>query len=954
MNVHRKTHIAAAIAVLAAALPAAATEEAPTQPTELHRVIVTGSNIKRIDVETSDPVTIIRRSDIERSGASTVVDLLNSLPWTTESLSDKDSANRFASGASSASLRHMGAQSTLVLLNGRRLAPFALVDFKDYFTNLDALPLDSIERIEILKNGASAIYGSDAVAGVINVITREDYQGFEFGANTQKSLNSRSFGETGFHATAGVGNMQADGFNLTASLEHYHRERVMWREVMDDAPKSWRGRLPQGRDQLSVYSSPGNLSRLDGSGSHAVAGCDANSLGDDGLCWYDKYKDFEAQPSAGRTSLLVSLKAAVTADVTAFGEFIGTRTKTSYRLDRPTYDSTDSAVLWANPSTGQLDAFHSFALPATHPLNDMGEDAVLTYRFADVTPEQDTTSQNYRLVTGVRGNTNGYDWETALTFARSTTAQLARGAYYSRSGFSRVIGGTTDLGDPASPVDPNFFNQPGGYRIGQQNSPEVLNALFPQLGSRGKLTQAAVDGRISGQLGDLPAGPVSFATGYDLRHERSVITPTNNVRSGDIVGYGAGETDGARTYGAVFGELIVPVTQKLESQLAARVDKFPGFGAHLSPKVGLRFQPTKDLLLRATAESGFRAPNLTEAAPSTRVGFQGATDPLRCPGAQAYANDLRAQADSLPASDPQRADLLAAADRAVTSECAAAVVDATRHNPALKPEVSRGYSLGLLFEPLRDTSLTLDYWNLQRKNEIGQRSISDIAGETGPLPAGFAVNRGALDNDPTFTSAQLQQQYGITAGALSGVTRQFENTTRTRTDGIDFGAKTRFGTPAGSLELNLLGTWLNRFQVHRAATGGYGDNLAGQYGYSRWSANLSAALTTGAFLNGLKLTYRSGTKLQDDSSDAVWSTQGCADNFGLAASQCRVGSYVRTDYFFAYSGIRNVTLGAYVSNLFNRATPFDRKAFYYASDLTPPVEDVQGRTLRLALDYKFF
>jgi iron complex outermembrane receptor protein len=952
MSVHTKTRIAAAVAALAAALPAAATEEAPVQPTELQRVLVTGSNIKRIDVETSDPVTIIRRSDIERSGASTVVDLLRSLPWTTDSLNDKTGGNSFASGASSASLRHMGKQSTLVLLNGRRLAPFALVDFQDYFTNVDALPLDAIERIEILKNGASAIYGSDAVAGVINVITREDYQGFEFGANTQKSLNSRSFGETGVHATAGFGNMQSDGFNLTASLEHYHRERVMWREVIDRAPERWRGRLPQGQDQLSVYSSPGNLSRLDGTDWHAVAGCDANSLSD-GLCWYDRYKDFEAQPSADRTSLLVSFKAAVTADVTAFGEFIGTHTKTGYGLERPTYSSADRPLLWANPSTGQLDAFHSFALPATHPLNDMGEDAVLTYRFADVNPVQDTRSQNYRVVTGLRGNTNGYDWETALTFARSTTDQLERGSSYSRSGFSRMIGGTTDIGDAASPVDPNFFNQPGGYRIGQQNSPEVLNALFPQLGSRGKLTQAAVDGRISGQLGDLPSGPVSFATGYDLRHERSVIKSTDNILSGDIVAYGAGETDGARTYGAVFGELIVPVTQKLESQLAARVDKFPGFGAHLSPKVGLRFQPTKDLLLRATAESGFRAPNLTEAAPSTRMGFEGATDPLRCPGARAYANDLRAQAESLPESDPRRAELRATADQAVGNECSANVVGMSTHNPALKPEVSRGYSLGLLFEPLQDTNFTLDYWNLQRKNEIGLRSLADIVSETGQLSPGATVNRDSLDNDPTFTSAQLQQQYGITAGALTGVTRQFENTTRTRTDGIDVGAKTRIGTPVGSLELSLLGTWLHRFQLYTSAAG-YGENLAGQYGYSRWSANLGAALTTGAFLNGLKLTYRSGTRLQDDSSDAVWSTQGCADNFNLPAAECRVGSYVRTDYFFAYTGVRNVTVSAYVSNLFNRATPFDRKAFYFAGDQTPAVEDVQGRTLRLALDYKFF
>ena len=951
MTVHRMSRIAATVAAFAA-LPAAATDDASTQPTQLQRVLVTGSNIKRIDVETSDPVAIIRRSDIERSGASTVVELLQSLPWTTGSLIDKDGADSFASGASSTSLRHLGKQSTLVLLNGRRVAPFALVDFQDYFTNIDALPLDAIERIEILKNGASAVYGSDAVAGVINVITRDDYQGFEAGVNTQKSLTSRSFGETGVYATGGFGNMKADRFNLTASLEHYHRDRVMWRDVIDRAPERSRKLLPQGQDQLSLFSSPGNIGQLDNTRWHAVAGCNPSSL-NDGLCLYDPYKGMEAQPPADRTTLLVSAKAALATDVEAFGEFMWARTKTSYLFTPLVYSSLDPVTSWGDPGTGALESFNYFPLPSSHPLNDMGADAAFAYRFLDVAPVQTTDSHNYRLVTGARGNTSGYEWETALTFARSTTLDQHRGLHFSQSGFRRTIGGTTDTRDPASPVDPDFFNVQGGYRIGQQNSPEVLNALFPQVITRGKLTQTAFDGKISGQLGDLPAGPVSFATGYDLRHERSVIMPGDNVLSGDIVGYGSMQTDGTRTYGAVFGELVLPVTETVESQLAARVDKFPGFGAHVSPKVGLRFQPTKDLLLRATAESGFRAPNLTEAAPSRKTAFESVVDPQRCNGAQRYAADLRAQAAALPESDSQAAELQMRADQALANECSAATVAMINHNPGLKPEVSRGYSFGLLFEPLQDTNFTLDYWNLQRKNEIGLRSTEEVLAQEGALPPGVAVTRASLANDQTFNTAQLQQQYGITSGALTSVTNRFENATRTRTDGIDVGAKTRFGTRIGSLELNLLGTWLHRFQSYNTVKGGYGDNMAGRYGFSRWSTNLSAALTTGAFLNGLKLTYHSGTALQGDYYDTLWSTQGCVDNFRLAASECRVGAYVRTDYFFAYSGIRNLTLSAYISNLFNRPTPLDRKAMYYTGNSTPAVEDVQRRTLRLGLGYKF-
>jgi iron complex outermembrane receptor protein len=937
------SRIAAAIAALAPAISAVATGETPAA--DLPRVIVTGSNIKRIDVETSDPVAIIRRADIDRSGSSTLAQFLQTLPWTTDSLTDTTGSMAFSAGGSSTSLRHLDKQSTLILLNGRRLAPFALADFHEYFTNIDTIPLAAVERIEVLKNGASAIYGSDAVAGVINVITRSDYRGFEAGADVQKSLTSHSFSESGIHVTAGMGDLKTDRFNVTAALQYYRRDRVVWRDVIDHTSQPWRNVLPQGADQLSIFSSPGNI-ESPSSAAHAVAGCDPASLSQ-GLCLYDRFKGLEAQPTADRTNLLVSAKAALTPEMEAFSELQWSRTTTSYLFTQPTYYSADSATSWGNPRTGATQSFYSFPLPPTHPLNDTGEYATLAYRFTDLDPIQTAASQNYRLVTGLRGSVHGVDWETALSLLGSTTHQLLRGPFSVR-GFQQTIGGTTDTSNPASPVDPDFFNLPNGYRIGQQNSPEVLNALFPQLGYHGRLTQSAIDGKVSGDLVDLKAGPMSFAAGFDLRRERSVITGTDNVQDGDIVGYGSNRTDGARTYGAVFGELQIPVVKTLDAQLAARVDKFPGFGTHASPKIGLRYQPTKDLLLRATAEGGFRAPNLTEAARSHKTAFQAATDPKRCDGASLYADDLKAQAAALPDSDPGKAALLARADEVVRSECAAGITNVVSNNPALRPEVSRGYSMGLLFEPLPDTSFTLDYWKLDRKNEIGLRSTAQLLEQEGQLPPGLDVHRAPLASDSTFTTPDLQKTYGITSGPLLGVDNMFVNVSRTRTDGIDFGARTRMTTRAGSLELSVLGTWLNSFQTYSEARGGYGDNLAGRYGYSRWNATFTGALSTGPFLNGVKLTYRSGTTLQGDYYDTDWSPEGCAAG-GLSARECRVAASITTDYFFSYSGVKNLTLSAYVGNVFNRRAPLDRRAI----DTTPPAQDVMGRTLHVSVNYKF-
>jgi iron complex outermembrane receptor protein len=944
MNVHRLSHIAAAIAALAPALTALAAEDAPAQA--LQRVVVTGSNIKRIDIETSDPVTVLTRVDIERSGATTLAGFLQSLPWTTPSLTDLDGGTSFAPGATSTSLRHLDQQSTLVLLNGRRVAPFAFADFAQYFTNIDTLPLAAVERIEILKNGASAVYGSDAVAGVVNVITRQDFQGVEAGVDLQRSLNARPFADRGFNATAGFGSLKADGFNVTATLQHYRRDPVMWREVLDRTSNTWASVLPQGDDQLSSFSTPGNIASPS-VGWHPLAGC-APELLKNGVCWYDRYKHFQAQPAAQRTNLLVAAKAALTSDIEGFAEVLWARTKTSYRMAKADYDSEDPAVVWANPSTGAPESFAKFWLPPTHPLNDTGEYAVIRARFDDTEAGVRASASTYRLTTGLRGTVGGYDWETSLSLLGSKATQAYRGDI-SRSGFQKTIGGTTDLSDSGSAIDPDFFNIPGGYRLGQQNSAAVLDTLFPAYGGAGKLTQTALDGKISGEIAMLPAGPLSFAAGYDLRHERSAITPTANLQNGDIVGFASSQTDASRTYGAVFGELDIPVVDKFNAQVATRIDKFPGFGAHVSPKLGLRFQPMKDLLLRATTENGFRAPNLVEAGKSTKTSYSsGSEDPARCGGARRYAADLRAQAAALPDDDFNRTDLLVAADRALSSECSSGAVDITRHNPGLKPELSRGLSLGMLFEPVQHTSLSLDYWSLKRRNEIRVDSLPNTLAQEGVLP-GNAIRRAPLSDDPVFTTAALQQQYGITAGRLLSVERRFENVSRTRTDGVDFGAKTRVATPVGELDLNLLGTWLNRFQTYYAERG-YGDNMAGRYGYSRLSANLSGALTTGAFVNGLRLAYYSGTKLQGDYYDTNWSKEGCAEQ-GIAARDCRVGAYVRTDYFFSYSGIQGLTINAHVRNVFNRAMALDRRAAFDA--VTPPPEDAQRRSLAVSVTYRF-
>lgn len=352
----------------------------------LEKVIVTGSNIKRIDTETSTPVQIMRREEILRLGVNSVKEALETLTASTGALSDIGGSNSFAGGASAVSLRNLGKQSTLVLLNSRRVAPYALADYNEVFTNLDSLPLDAIERIEILRNGGSSIYGSDAVAGVINIITRSDFQGVQARASYDQSLKNQQFKTKTASITAGFGDFEQDKFNVLANIEVFKRGEVIWRDVVNDinpaygdkfsavAPKS--GLMFGDRGAPSTFSYPGNLI-----GQGAVPGC--ATVNNAGLCVYDRFSRFEAVPKSDRINGLLSGKLNLGGGTEAFAEALYSHTKTHYTNAFGTYGSTTANAIWGDPSTGNGRSFIYQYLPASHPLNTTGEDVEFRYRWAD-------------------------------------------------------------------------------------------------------------------------------------------------------------------------------------------------------------------------------------------------------------------------------------------------------------------------------------------------------------------------------------------------------------------------------------------------------------------------------------------------------------------------------------------------------------------------------------------
>lgn len=921
------------------------------------RVEVTGTNIKRIDLETASPVQIITREEIRQSGSSSVRELLERLTASTVgSLSDINGSNSFASGASSADLRNLGKASTLVLFNSRRVAPYALADFNEVFTNLDSLPISAVDRIEILRSGASAIYGSDAVAGVINIITRKDYSGIEVSAAHQRSETSGRFQQSVASITAGKGSLDKDGFNILANLEVFKRESVMWRDVMEhiNPVRLSSGAVPATFNaQLSTYSYPGNLIGPNGPITGATAQCPAN-LVVGGLCRFDRFERFQALPEANRVNGLLSGRMRLGGGAELYSELLLSRTETTYQSPYTAYGDDDAGgvtpfTVWGDPTTNGSQLFYARRLPAGHPLNPTGGDVGFRYRFTDAPSQNAVEATSYRWITGLTGRLGAMDYDVSLGFLGAKAADRTQGRF-SKSGFIATIGDYT-----ADTIPSDFFNKPGGYRIGEVNSAGVVNRLFPVFGSDGKVTQTVLDGKLTGELASLtlPGGPVRWAAGADLRHETFAITPTANLAAGDIVGFGLSRTKGSRNFWSAYGEFDLPISKTLDAQLAARLDKYPNLSANISPKLGLTWRANDMLLLRSSVETGFRAPNLTETAPSVKFAFNNGTlDPKRCDQAVLLATDLRTRAEAPATSSADKALLEARADKVEGDECQAGVAAIVANNPSLKPEKSRSFSLGFALQPTNKISMTLDYWQIERRAEIDIKTAEELlAIEGGALPPGSTILRRALDGaDQSFTLAE-QAQYGVTAGSLSAIQRSFENLFKTKTSGIDVGFELRENLPFGDLKVTGLGTYLLSYREFVGADNRYGDNLAGRYARPRVNATLDFALTTGAWRNVVTLRHSSGYGLAGDYNDGEGNAAWCAAR--AWAKPCFVAPLTTVDYGVSWTGVKGLTLSLYLQNLGNKFEPIDFRAQQRGSVIPDEPNDAKRRTWRLRAEYAF-
>ena len=745
------TALSGSIAPLALAQDPAATTT-PADGGTGAAVVITGSNIKRSDYEGPQSVIVYDSKRIEQSGARTVTEVLKRLPQNAAGFTEGvNTGLSFSPGASAASLRGLGVSATLVLLNGRRIAPFPLAqNGTDAFADLNSLPISAVDRIEILKEGASAIYGSDAIAGVINIILKNNYTGAEvetyIGNTTEKdSLEVRESVLSGF---------ANEKFHIMVNANYYHRNSIASRDREFSLTADHRDK--SGLDLRSVRGNPGTIFLTPtaafpdgvaavprgGDGRTNVPGFDPANyfvpgvLPDGNLTNRFNFNKFtELIPDTERWGALTTFGYNITPHIEFFGEAGYQAVKTQTVIAPTPPDSAGDGLF----------------VPATNPFNPFGEDVSFLWRAVEAGPRRNKTElDSYRYLGGLKFKDLPKNWSAEVAFLY-TEANIVD--YYPH-GFLSVAKTQAALNDTNPATALNVFGD--GFGI---NNPATIKSLVVRPRNDGIAYNYGVDFKASGELFDLPAGPVQLAIGGEYREES--LTQQFSVPAGAIVGFGGAGSNGNRDVRSLFYEFSIPVTSSkwnfpavkaLEFSLAQRLDDYSDFGDTAKPKFGFKWKPLDGLLFRGAYSEGFRAPSLPQLFTGSVGSFDTVTNPRT----------------------------------GLTTD----VPITTGGNPNLVPETSYGYFLGFVVDPpfAPGLSIAVDFFRIEQRNLISQPS------------AQFIVDNSI--GDVTFNAND----------EIVNINSTFRNLGTVVTDGVDVDLNYKLETKVGTFTLESTFTFINSLE----------------------------------------------------------------------------------------------------------------------------------------------
>jgi iron complex outermembrane recepter protein len=895
-------------------------------PTELERVAVTGSHLRRVDYE-GTPLQVITRADIERLGihsAEQLVGLLAVNGSGADNLSSNagiqlSTSDRNNNGNSSANLRGLGAGSTLVLLNGRRIPAHGA---KGNSVDLNWIPLGAVQRVEVLKDGASAIYGADAIGGVINFITREDYTGLEASAFADVT----EAGGGGFHRgqlSGGAGVLERDGFNLMVTLGVDRQQRLDGEQrdfVNGFQPE--RGLAPDtnGTPFATQVSAPGTAISapflLPATGNQAYnranllsfqQRCDAlpGMSQYQALLWRNPGAVFGCSYDYGgaavliqpveRTHLLGRGLWSLTPASRLVAEFVASRVEATKQFEP--YQITTSTAALAG-ARYPVDGPYYQDLSAYVPGFNTSLPIAYRWRCVDCGGRTiATTTDAWRGLFGIEGEAGEtWNYRAGVSTARSgAESRLGPGYYY-----------TAGLIDALGSGDLNLWLLPGEAqdRLGLQRLAAASAEGARLFDGVSELVQ--LDGSASGEIMQLPAGPLALAFGVDLRRESYRFSDGSRTSQPIFQApFDAEFPKVDRNISAVFAELAVPIIEGLEASLALRHDRYSDFGATTNPRLALSWRPIDTLLLRGSYNTGFRAPSFFQlySAQNNAPIPGNIADPVLCP------------AGNLPGAD--------------LAVCAIRPDARQGGNPDLQPEDTQQWTLGLVASPAAWASFSVDVWSIRRNGLIVELTPQEV-----------------IANYTTFPENLVRGSDGRLDGPGGYIRSGFVNADGDRTRGIDVGVEFNGEWGPGRWTAALDGSYIDSHRARIFSTQPFTEQV-GRWNartlHLRWKHLARLSYAVDAWNASLSHQYASS---YDDEVPPGTVPPGYEPEvdaysiFGLSAS---------------YTGFENLTITAGIRNLLDTDPPFTAHNLDFAAGAgwDPRVADPRGRAYTLGVSYRF-
>jgi len=958
------------IAVAASATPAQQAATSGAEGTgQLETVIVTGSSIRRQVSDSAVPLQVITTEDLRREGINSPEQLISYLVSNGNGLDNLagnadvvTGAQRGNNGASSANLRGQGSAATLILLNGRRVAAHGL---NGGAVDINQIPMAAVERVEVLKDGASAIYGTDAIGGVINFILKDNFQGL----NLTGFADITELGGGAIYrgtAAGGFGDVETDGWNVMATVSASdHRElRGDQRDFVNTfqpdrgvsvdtrgtpfatiLPLGVGPNTPLGTIMNTAATSPflpgsttirasGGINPLDLPGGGGCSQIDGQAAYDTRL-WNFPEAEYACAWDTGRAAVLqqpIKTLNFVGRGVARFGEhelaaeLTGSTADSAKRFSNLQITPNTTTQNYAFPRNATSAAVYDRVfnqLVAVFPTLEARRGLPMSYRWRCMEcgrREIETTTDTFRAFLGADGPLplEGWTYRTGVSHAFSESeSQLGSGYYYrntTRDASGNII--ANGIIDALNTGVINVFLRPGETQ--SQAALDLLKGASAEgvILYGGKFSVTQVDASASGPLFALPAGDVLAAVGVDWRREEYKFNGDQRAAAARPVIIAAPFDDGNALAGverdvkAVYAEVIVPIVAGMELAGALRRDDYDGFGSTTNPKITLKYRPIDEIMMRGSYSTGFRVPSFNQiynASSTALYSGRDLADPGKCPGGRPDATK---------------------------PECAVVQPNVINGgNPELGPEESDQLSFGMVFQPTGDFNMSIDWWRINRTGTLQILTLQQLAA-----------------NYSTFQNRYIRDG----AGNLLAIDQRVVNAGESKTQGIDVTMALRGEAWGGSWRAGLDGTKILEKRSKVAPSLPFGPSEVGAFTFAgdlglEWKHNAFFSFTRGDWSASFSQLYRSGYRNQE----LPGVTAGIVSP---PAVDRRVDSYITHNASVTWRGIDGLSVTAGIKNLFNEDPPF---AITYDSNTgagstwEPRVADPRNRSFTLLAEYRF-